>query len=466
MGSQGAASPSSDELLRMLVESATDYAIFSTDPSGKVTSWNKGAEHVLGQTEDEILGQAADVIFTPEDRKAGAPEHERRQALAYGRAEDERWQLRKDGSRFWASGLMMPLAERGLGFVKILRDRTEQHRIESQLRENEERFRLLATNIPQLVFRSRPDGMRTWGSPQWIDFTGLSLPKSLGFGWLAAIHPDDLEGTIEGWRGAQASGEYYVEHRVRRDVDGEYRWHQTRARPIESEPGNGDADWVGTMTDIHDIRDLQNRQQVLMGELQHRTRNLLAVVQAIASQTLRTSDSLSDFGREFESRLHALSRVQSLLARADQTDIELSELAHAEVRAHLDRAAETDKVQVEGPPVSLPATAAQVLVLALHELATNAVKYGALAQPSGKVFLTWRLAPKGSGCLLLLDWKESGVVMPEDGGPKRRGYGSLLIERALRYQLGAETALEFEPDGVHCSIALSLEMGKSGSSHG
>src|SRR4051794_28395102 len=257
MGSQGAASPSSDELLRMLVESATDYAIFSTDQSGKVTSWNKGAEHVLGQTEDEILGRSADVIFTPEDRKAGAPEQERRQALSNGRAEDERWQLRKDGSRFWASGLMMPLAERGLGFVKILRDRTEQHRIESQLLENEERFRLLATNIPQLVFRSRPDGMRTWGSPQWIDFTGLSLPKSLGFGWLAAIHPDDLEGTIEGWRGAQASGEYYVEHRVRRDVDGEYRWHQTRARPIESEPGNGDADWVGTMTDIHDIRDLQ-----------------------------------------------------------------------------------------------------------------------------------------------------------------------------------------------------------------
>jgi two-component sensor histidine kinase len=102
----------------------------------------------------------------------------------------------------------------------------------------------------------------------------------------------------------------------------------------------------------------------------------------------------------------------------------------------------------------------------LHELATNAVKYGALAQPAGKVSLTWRLAPKGSGSLLLLDWKESGVIMPENGRPKRRGYGSLLIERALRYQLGAETRLDFEPDGVHCAIALSIEKGKSGSSHG
>jgi PAS domain S-box-containing protein len=145
------------------------------DPNGAITSWNVGAEHLFGYAEGEIIGRSADAIFTPEDRAAGALEDERRRARADGRAEDERWHLREDGSRFWASGLLMPLEGGAAGFVKIARDRTERHRAEERLRESEERFRLLATSIPQLVFLSRPDGARTWPSPQWIDFTGVGL---------------------------------------------------------------------------------------------------------------------------------------------------------------------------------------------------------------------------------------------------------------------------------------------------
>lgn len=94
-------SPGSDELLRLAVESATDFAIFSMDPDGLVTGWNVGAERLLGYEEEEIVGRDGDVIFTPEDRAAGVPDAERAEALAQGRAEDERWHMRKDGSRFW-----------------------------------------------------------------------------------------------------------------------------------------------------------------------------------------------------------------------------------------------------------------------------------------------------------------------------------------------------------------------------
>src|SRR5689334_17174659 len=167
--------PPTDELLRPVIESARDYAIFSMDPEGLVTSWNSGAERVTGWPVAEIVGRTADVIFTPEDRAGGGPEQERSQAAAAGRAEDERWQQRKDGTRFWASGLMMRLEDRSQGFVKILRDRTEHHLAEERIRQSEERFRLLATNIPQLVFRGLGDGSRTWPSPQWIDFTGLNV---------------------------------------------------------------------------------------------------------------------------------------------------------------------------------------------------------------------------------------------------------------------------------------------------
>src|SRR5947209_19972859 len=122
----------------------------------------------------------------------------------------------------------MTLNDPGLGFVKIARDLTEQHQANQRLREQEEQFRLLATSIPQLVFLTRPNGDRTWGSPQWIAFTGLSLEESLGFGWLNAIHPDDLEHTRSAWVDAIDRGEYYIEHRVRLASNREYRWHQTR----------------------------------------------------------------------------------------------------------------------------------------------------------------------------------------------------------------------------------------------
>jgi PAS domain S-box-containing protein len=410
---------------------------------------------LFGFSEADMIGRNADVIFTAADRNAGVPQAERAQARLSGSAVDERWHKRKDGSRFWASGLLMPLANAEEGFVKITRDRTEQHRADEQLQQSEERFRVLATNIPQLVFRTMPDGDRTWGSPQWIDFTGLSLEDSLRFGWLDAVHPDDRALTQAAWKTARETLEYYVEHRICRQADGEYRWHQTRARPLSGSTF-AEGEWVGTMTDIHELRGMKDRQDVLMAELQHRTRNLLAVVQAIASQTIRKSQSFANFGPEFESRLGALSRVQSLLARMDHADIDLHTLIDAELVAHADGQLGSDKIIVDGPGVKLPAISAQALGLALHELATNAVKYGALAQPEGQLSVTWRVESEAAKSAVVLEWNESSVTMPLHGVPRRKGYGSELIERALPYQLSAKTRLAFEPDGVRCEIRVPI----------
>jgi PAS domain S-box-containing protein len=447
------------ELFELIVESSTDFAIYTVDSDGNATSWNIGAERLFGYSEKEIVGSTADIVFIPEDREKGAPEHERRQALREGRGADDRWHQRKDGSRFWASGLMMPLKD-GPGFVKITRDRTEQYHASQRLRENEERFRLLATSIPQLVFQTRHDGFRTWGSPQWIEFTGLSLDDSVGFGWLDAIHPDDRAATQQAWEGAAERGEYYAEHRIRRQRDEEYRWHQTRAKPIDGlSPISND--WVGTMTDIHELRGLQHRQGVLVAELQHRTRNLLAVVQSVASQTARKSTTLSGFQREFESRLRALSRVQGLISRVDYQDVDLHTLIEMELRAHTGDGDKSGKVVVQGPPAALPASAAQVLALAVHELATNAVKYGALVQPSGKLTVTWHITNERGEPRAALQWRETGVPIAVDS-PKRKGYGSELIEKAMPYQLEAETDLHYGPDGVICSIVVPVRVNGGG----
>ena len=137
-----------EERLRLILASATDYAIFTTDLDRRVTSWNEGAARLLGWAEEEIVGRSADAIFTPEDRGAGAPEQEAEGALRDGRAADERWHQRKDGSRFWANGLMLPLrdpdagpAARPLGFLKIMRDETGRRRAEEALHRSEARWR-------------------------------------------------------------------------------------------------------------------------------------------------------------------------------------------------------------------------------------------------------------------------------------------------------------------------------------
>jgi PAS domain S-box-containing protein len=435
----------------VIVESSVGFAIFAMDLSGKVITWNIGAERLLGYGEQEIMGRDGDVVFTPEDRAQGHPDRERQNALVDGRAEDERWHMRKDGSRFWGSGLLMPLRGVG-GFLKILRDQTHRHMVEESLRESEARFRLLATNIPQLVFRTIGTGERTWGSPQWELYTGLSDAESRGYGWMAAVHPDDRERTTEAWKEALETGEYQVEHRIRRVPEGEYRWHQTRARP----PKGGDprlSEWVGTSTDIHQLRGLQDRQQMLLAELQHRSRNLLAIVQAMARQTVRTSGSLEEFESEFEGRLRTLSRVQSLLAQTNFERVELREIIEAELFARGDF---SGRVVIEGPPIRLGPGPAQPLALALHELATNAVKYGALKHPSGHLSVTWCVRGVGDDEYVALEWAESGVPMTRPGRPRRKGYGSELIERALPYQLGARTRLDFDSDGVRCRIDVPV----------
>jgi two-component sensor histidine kinase len=208
---------------------------------------------------------------------------------------------------------------------------------------------------------------------------------------------------------------------------------------------------VGTSADIHDIRTLQDRQQVLLSELQHRTRNLLSLVQAIARQTMKSSTSLSEFSAQFESRLAALSRVQGVLARTDHGPIKLEQIVRGELDAH----GADGSVEIGGPDVELPPNAAQALALAIHELATNAVKYGALSQQAATLEVTWDVGENDHDNFVKLEWRETGVSLPSDP-PARRGYGRELIEKALPYQLDAVTKFKIAEDGVRCSVELPL----------
>ena len=344
----------------------------------------------------------------------------------------------------------------------IVQDVTDLERAAARLEAEKERFRTLAEGIPQLVWRSGDDGLWTWASPQWLAFTGQSQEQSRGRGWLDAIHPDDHEATVRAWEKARPHGRLDVEHRVRRAADGAWRWHAARSVPMRDAPGPDRAEgrvleWLGTMTDIEDLKRLQGQQQVLVAELQHRTRNLLAVVRNVARRSVGASAERD----EYDARLATLGRVQGFLSRSPGYTVPLADLVGAELAATGEGA--DGKITVAGPAVELPGEGVQTVALALHELATNAIKYGALAQASGRLSVAWRVeGGDGAGPCLVIEWRESGVAMPDAGTPARRGYGSELITQALPYQLQAETALEFTHDGVWCRISLPAGTFRSG----
>lgn len=334
---------------------------------------------------------------------------------------------------------------------------TERRRSASALRESEERLRLLVEGIPQLVWRSADEGRWTWSSVQWQSLTGQSLDASLDRGWLDVVHPDDQDAVRRAWQEVATTDGIDVAFRVRRVSDGAYLWHHTRSMPVRDETGRT-VEWLGTTTDVQQRMEMQERQTVLVDELQHRTRNLIGIVRSVADKTARTSADFNDFRARFRDRLDALARVQGLLSRlADVDRVSFDDLIRMELSA---MSGGLDRVRIEGPTgVRLRSSTVQTLAMALHELATNAVKYGALKQQGGQLAVTWSFEPTGDGGKpwLHVDWRESGVTMPGATiAPKGTGQGRDLIERALPYQLRARTSYQLGPDGVHCTISLPV----------
>lgn len=455
----------SEERYRLIVENARDYAIFTTDPHGIVNDWHGGAERIYGYSRDEILGRDFDILLTPEDRRAGGREAELQVAAETGHAPVVHWRLRKDGGRVFIEGAITALRHPDgslRGFLKIGQDVTERRAAEEALRESRRRQRALIEGIPQLVWRAAEPGQWTWCSPQWTAYTGLSEEQSRGLGWLEAVHPDDRDAARAAWARAGDGRPLDMETRLLHAAEDRHRWFRTRAAPVRDDTGTI-VEWLGTSTDVDDLRRLQDQQHVLVSELQHRTRNLIAVVQSVADQTVRSSDTLDAFKQRFGQRLAALSRIQGLLSRSDLKAITIGDLVRMELDA-LGASGAAERIAVGGPEVPLRNAIVQTLSLAIHELATNARKYGALAVADGRLSVLWRLEDPGAEVpRLIIEWVEDGIRPGQpEAGRASGGFGRRLIERALPYSLGATTRYRLEDRALHCRIEIPLHRRSEG----
>lgn len=221
-----------DDLYRKAIENdVKDYAIFLTDTESNVINWNRAAERILGYREDEILGKSAFIVFTPEDRAANVPEREIETAIAAGRAEDERWHLRRDKTRFWASGVLTPVRDESgelLGFIKVMRDMTERRRLE----EERDRFFTLSMDMLCIVHL---DGYFLRTNPTFQKVLGFTEEELRNQPIFDLLHPDDREAAISEYEKLRA-GEptTSLENRFR-CKDGEYKWVAWSYYPVPEE---------------------------------------------------------------------------------------------------------------------------------------------------------------------------------------------------------------------------------------
>ncbi len=275
--------------------------------------------------------------------------------------------------------------------------------------------------------------------------------------FFAGIHSDDrprVEAAIANCINPGGDGVYEAEYRVVSLNDGTERWVSTRGQTF-FDKGVPER-FIGTALDVTERKRAERTKALLIAELQHRVRNTLAVIRAIARRTAETSANMEEYVAHFDGRLNAFARTQTIVTSNPAGGVDLAQLVTEELLAY--RAREGEQLYIAGPSVRLQSKAAETFGLAVHELATNAVKHGALSSPSGQIAVTWciRDGHIGAPPHLLFEWIESGSPRQFPRQPRRRGFGTELLERTLNYEIGAKTSLMFKPDGLHCNIEFPM----------
>jgi PAS domain S-box-containing protein len=339
-----------------------------------------------------------------------------------------------------------------IGAAHIFRDITDQKRLEIALRKSESRFRALVTSSSSGIFRTSPD----WSEMHHLDGRdGVSDTPAARRDWMDDhVHPEDrpaVAATVA--EAARAGTTVEFEHRVLRP-DGSTGWVHTRAVPLLGDNGEV-VEWFGAASDITERKQAEQRQSMLMAELDHRVKNVLAVVQSIARHSLRDG---GDVSREVTDRLigriSALAQSHRLLASGRWEGTHLGEIAEAAVAPY--RGENGERIRLGGPGLKVTPKAAQTLALALHELVTNAAKHGALSRAGGRVAAEWQLTGSSDDRRLRFVWSESGGPAL-DGPPRRKGFGSVLIEQTLGAEFDGEVRLDYAPGGLRAEFDLPLD---------
>lgn len=441
------------ELSAARLRLASEAAAFGTYDYDIVTGenfWSPMARELAGLGPDEpVLLERVYAAIHPGDRDRVRAKFE--QAIAPGgpvELEDEHRLARPDGAVRWVrlkGRTFLGSDGRPVRAAGTIIDVTKEKAAALALLESERRFRELADSMPQLVWMADSGGHVIYFNRRREEYRRAPrCPNE----WAAIVHPDDLERTRTRWLDAvRTLKDYECEHRVLRN-DGRFRWQLSRARAVQ----HGDRVlWYGTATDIHDLKEREERIGILLREVNHRSKNLLSVVLSIARQTSRQG-SAAEFSEQLTERVQGLSASQDLLIKSEWRGAELGELVRAQIARHGDAAGE--RIEIEGPELVIHAAAAQAIGMAIHELAANAARHGALSQPRGRVTISWQI-DRGVSPTLQLAWRERGG--PPVTPPSRTGFGFTVLGRTAEQALGAKVQLDTAAEGLSWVMTAPLE---------
>ncbi len=332
------------------------------------------------------------------------------------------------------------------GVIAIVVETTKQVLAQRDLRESEERFRALTNATSDVVYRVSAD----WKEMRALDGRGLLTDiESPTADWQETyLLPEDrpaIQAVIN--EAIRTKSVFQHEHRVRQ-ADGTIGWTMSRAVPILDEAGEI-IEWFGAATNTTERRQYEEHLRLVVHELNHRVKNNLAMTQAIAAQTFRGDIDLKEAQHRFASRMVALGQANDLLTGERWVGASLKGAIAQAIKPHVP---EDSRCTIEGgEDVKLSPKTALALTLAMHELATNALKYGAWSNNDGHVAVSWAMAKDAEGRpRLQIEWRESGG--PKVEPPNRRGFGSVLIERGLAREMGGTVKMEFLPSGLVCTV--------------
>jgi PAS domain S-box-containing protein len=446
----------SDERLAATYEAAT-IGIAEADRDGHLLRVNDTLCKMLGRSRDELLNMRFFDYTQDDDRQEDAALYARQIAGQIDNYVLRKRAMRPDGSTVYLDVHSSSVLDAEGSFrygVRVLQDVTVAKQMEDQIRESEQHLRDLLEALPAAVYTTDATGRITFFNQAAVEMSGRT--PEVGDMWCVTWRLYNSDGTpLPHDQCPMAVA--LKENRPIRGVEAiAERPDGTRIPFIPYPTPLHDAEGkligaINMLVDITERKHAENRQKLLIDELNHRVKNTLATIQSLAGQTARHANGLEDFSRRFEARLLALSRAHDLLTRRHWEGASLDSLTREVLMAMAGNAAR--HVEIGGPVVDLDSRAALSLTMVLNELATNAIKYGALSSEGGMLSVAWRLEGSRLQPRLILEWRERGG--PPVAPPTRRGIGTRLMERCIERDLGGQLDLAFEPSGVVCRISFA-----------
>lgn len=442
----------SEERFRALVE-ASSQAVWEMDATGVILDAASPWHAYTGQTPEALRSHGWLHAIHPDDRPRAERQWE--EARGAGRCFDLEVRLsRPDGGWRWTSIRAAPLHGphgRVSRWVGMSVDISQRRQAEEVLRRTERRLRAAQQAGGVGTFElDIPTDRCSW-SPELEALYGLPPGGYDGTpaAWAALVHPDDVPQAEAALERALVTSAFESEWRVMHP-DGELRWLECRGW-VERDDAGRPLRMLGVQVDITERKRAEAQARRLMRELNHRVKNTLAGIEAIAHLTLDQTDDLGAFRATFGERLRSMAAAHTLLTRRDWTRAPLGDILLGELQARL---ASPEHLLLEGPPVVLKPDATLALHMAVHELATNASKYGALSTPAGRLRVSWQVSGAGADASMEITWEEHGG--PPAAPPGQTGFGSKLVDELVEYELDGAIARHFEPGGFRCQIRFPL----------